>query len=277
MPFDLSGKVAIVTGGSQGTGRGISHCFGEAGAAVVVAARSQGPIDQVVGEIRDMGGKAIGVPTDVTSPEDAKNLIEKTMAEFGRIDTLVNCAGGNFGRNFRRAPLLDLTPEEFDACIALNLKSQFLVSQAAARVMMQQGHGVIINIGSGAPWHADPTRTGFAFYSTAKSAIPKLTASMASEWSPTIRVNCVLPGFIENPKQTPGRRPEIIAERVKSIAAQRQGQPKDVGNMCVFLSTDDASFVDGTTIEVTGGKRNTEPLALMAAEDPTAAKAGVVG
>ena len=270
---DLSGKVAIVTGGSQGTGRGIVHCFAQAGADVVVAARTQGPIDQVVDEVRAMGRRAIGVSTDVTSAADAQNLVDRTVAEFGRVDVLVNCAGGNFGRDFRRAPLLELTSDEFDACIGLNLKSVFLVGQASAKVMMAQGQGVIINIGSGAPWNNEPTRTGFAFYATAKAGIPKLTVSMASEWSPTIRVNCVLPGFIDNPKVTPGRTPELIAMRVQGIAAGRIGQPDDVGNMCVFLASDDASFVDGATIEVTGGKRNHDPNVMMNATDPTAAKA----
>ncbi len=249
--FDLSGRVAIVTGATQGIGRGIALTLADAGADIVVVSRDPGRVASTVGEVEKRGRRALGVPTDVTVPEQVERMAAAAIDTFGRVDILVNNAGGNVNSAFRRAPLLDLTLEEWQACLAFNLTSVFLCSRAVVPQMQAQGKGVIINVGSG--HEGEPTRPGFSAYGAAKGGVARLTNGMAAEWGPTIRVVCVVPGFVDNPKPTPGRTPAAVAERVKSIATGRIGQPEDIGNAVVFLASDAASWVDGVSLTVNGG------------------------
>ena len=189
-------------------------------------------------------------------------MARRTQEVFGRVDILVNNAGGNINSAFRRAPLLELSLEEWEACLALNLTSVFLCSRAVVPMMKQQKKGAIINIGSGR--EGDASRTGFSAYGAAKGGVARLTSGVAAEWGPEVRVNCVLPGFVDNPKPTPGRTPEAVAERARSIAVGRIGQPEDIGAAVAFLASDAASWVDGILLSVHGGAISQGPFGLPA-------------
>ncbi|MBT4512486.1 MAG: SDR family NAD(P)-dependent oxidoreductase, partial [Chloroflexi bacterium] len=146
--LSLSGKVAIITGSSQGIGKGLANGFVAAGASVVLVARSVDRLDECAHEIENSGGKAMAVPADVTSSSQVSQMVQKTLEAFGRIDVLVNCAGGSGEHRF--IPMLDLNEDIWDEIIRLNLKSAYLCSRAAGRVMTEQRSGSIINFSSGA-------------------------------------------------------------------------------------------------------------------------------
>lgn len=151
--FSLEGRTAIITGGSGGIGRACAVAFAEAGAHIVIASLPPDSIAPVVREIEGLGVKALGIAVDVTDADQVKNMIEQSLARFGKVDVLVNVAGGSYSRNpympaFNRAPLLDLAPEDFMTAYAVNTKSAFLCAQAVAPAMKAQGKGSIINIGS---------------------------------------------------------------------------------------------------------------------------------
>ncbi len=263
MPDELIGKVAIVTGASQGLGRGFAIGLAQAGADVVLAARTQQTLAAVSKEVSKYGRRVIGVPTDVTEADDVQKLIFAAQAQFGRIDILLNNAGGHIGRTFQRAPLMDLSEHDFDECMDLNLKSVFLCGKAVAPFMKARGQGVILNVSSGAGSGEAP-RPGFSAYGAAKAAVQRLTECMAAEWGPEIRVNCLIPGFIDNPKGTPGRTPAAIAERLKGIAMGRVGQNEDLVGAAVFLASDAASWITGASLAVDGGKKSIGPSGLPA-------------
>lgn len=262
MANDMTGKVVIVTGASQGLGRGFALGFAAAGADVVLAARTPETLDMVCRAVETQGGRALGVPADVTQAEQVRELVGSALRTFGHIDVLLNNAGGNIGRTFQRAPLLDLSEHDFDECMALNVKSVFLCSKAVAPLMKAQGSGVILNVSSGAGTGAEAARPGFSAYGAAKAAVLRLTECMAAEWGPEIRVNCLIPGFIDNPKPTPGRTPAAIAERVKSIAMGRVGQNEDLAAAAVFLASEEAGWITGASLAVDGGRRSLAPSGL---------------
>lgn len=259
----LAGRIAIITGASQGLGRGFALGIAQAGADVVLASRTPETLDAVCKEVEATGRKVIGVPTDVTKAYDVQSLVTRAYESFGRIDILLNNAGGNIGRTFSRAPLIDMTEQDFDECMALNVKSIFLCSKAVVPIMKAQGSGVILTVSSGAG-HGEAPRAGFSAYGAAKAAVIRLTECMAAEWGPEIRVNCLIPGFIDNPKPTPGRTPAAIEERLKSIAMKRVGQNDDLAAAAVFLASDTASWITGASLPVDGGHVSTAPAGLPA-------------
>ena len=140
----LSGKVAIITGASQGLGRGFALGLAQAGADVVLAARTSETLAEVCKEVTAFGHRVLGVPTDVTKADQVEKLVAAAQSTLGRIDILLNNAGGNIGRTFQRAPLMDMTEHDFDECMALNVKSVFLAGKAVAPIMRAQGAGVIL-------------------------------------------------------------------------------------------------------------------------------------
>ncbi len=261
--FDLTGKVAIVTGASEGIGRGIAQALAEAGADLVISSRTQATLDAAAAEVRAATGRRVlAVTADVTKAADVEHLAQRAKAEFGRIDILVNNAGGNIGRTFKRAPLIDMSEHDWDECVNLNLKSVWLCSKAVAPTMMEQGRGSIINLSTMAATDHEAPRTGFSAYGAAKAGVNRLTVCMATEWGPAIRVNCVIPGFIDNPKPTPGRTPEAIAQRVKSIAAGRIGKNEDVAAAVLFFAADATEWITGATLPVNGGIKSVQPAGL---------------
>lgn len=199
--FDLSGKVAVVTGGNGGIGLGMALGLAEAGASVTIAGRNPEKNAAAVAQVEALGAKAIAVPTDVRDPEACKALISKTVDAFGRVDILVN----NSGINYRKQPQ-DFTLEEWHDVIDTNLTAAFLLSQAVYAHFIKQGGGKIINIGSIASFLGSPVAVAYA---PSKGGIVQLSKALAVAWAKdNIQINSILPGWIDTPLSQ-GARAEI--------------------------------------------------------------------
>ncbi|HIE16593.1 MAG TPA: SDR family oxidoreductase [Dehalococcoidia bacterium] len=241
---DLIDKVAIVTGAGRGIGKAIALGLAEAGAAVVVAARTAQDIEKTASEIKRQGGKSLAIPTDVRLSEQVNNLIDGTVKEFNRVDILVNNAGGSFN-----VATMKMSEGGWDAIIRENLKSVFLCSQSAARVMIQQKRGAIVNIASVAGIDAYVFN---AAYGAAKAGIMHLTKTMAVDLARhNIRVNAIAPGYIatEGMLQLFGAHPEAV----KQIPLARLGRPEDIVGGVIYLASDASLYVTGETLVIDGG------------------------
>ena len=243
----MSGKVAMVTGGGRGIGRAIALGLAQAGARVVVASRTQAELEAVAEEIRQGGGEALPVVTDLTVSEQIENLVETTVARFGRIDILVN----NAARSFLR-PLLELREDGWDKVFDTNVKAVFLLSRAVARHMIQQGGGRIINITTVG---AERGGRNMAAYHASKAALKMLTLCMAAEWAQYhINVNAVGPGVTRTDFSRPLWGNPDLAERIVSMIPKgRIAEPEDIVGAVLFLASDAASYITGQTIYVDGG------------------------
>lgn len=247
-PFDLSGRVAIVTGGNGGIGLGMARGLAKAGAAVAIAGRNADKCANAVRELEALGAQSLAVVADVAVESECGRLVDAAAAHFGRLDILVNNAG-----IAPRNPAEDVREEDLDATLAVNLKGTFLASQAAGRVMIGQGHGRIINIGSQAGAVALP---GESVYCMTKAAIAHLTRCLAVEWGRHgITVNAVAPTFIATPgTESALSDPEFRADVIERIAAlHRIGEPAEVAGVVVFLASRAASLITGETVLVDGG------------------------
>jgi len=247
-PFDLTGRVAIVTGGNGGIGLGMARGLAEAGAAVAIVGRNAAKSDAAVTELKQRGAKAISVIADVTDKGAVAAMVERTQREFGRVDILVN----NAGINVRKPPHV-LSLEEWDSVIKTNLTSAFLCSQAAHPAMKAAGGGKIINIGS------MMSIFGASFapaYAASKGGIVQFTRSCAVAWAAdNIQANAILPGWIDT-DLTKRARQEIDGLHDKVLArtpAARWGEIDDFAGIAVFLSSRASDFVTGTAIPVDGG------------------------
>ncbi|MEK9658384.1 MAG: glucose 1-dehydrogenase [Chloroflexota bacterium] len=251
--WDFSGKVAVVTGGSDGIGKGVALGFARAGASVVIAARRPEKLAEAAEDLRATGARVLTVPTDVSDAASVANLAAATHAEFGRADVLVNNAGGSFGPTFRNGPLLELEEADFATCLAVNVTSAFLVSKAFVPGMLERGSGAIINTGSvmAGDWRAPNAPLGV--YATAKAALHKLTRVMALEWAPAVRVNCLSAGDIETPRVMAWRDPAEVAATKAKIAMSRFGTPADLASLTLFLASDEAAWITGSVIDINGG------------------------
>jgi 2-dehydro-3-deoxy-D-gluconate 5-dehydrogenase len=246
--FDLSGKVAIVTGGNGGIGLGMARGLAEAGAAIAIVGRNEAKSNAAVIELKQQGIKAISVIADVTDKAAVEEMTERTVRELGRIDILVN----NAGINIRKPPhALDLA--EWDSVIRTNLTSAFLCSQAVYPAMKQAGGGKIINIGS------MMSIFGASFapaYAASKGGIVQFTRSCAVAWAAdNIQANAVLPGWIDT-DLTKRAREQIDGLHDKVLArtpAARWGVTADFAGIAVFLASPASDFVTGTAIPVDGG------------------------
>jgi len=253
----LTGKVAIVTGSTRGIGKAIAMKFASEGAAVVVTARHIEQAHQVVDEIKDQGGTAIAFKTDVANRADVHNLIKGTLENFKSIHIFVNNAGIG-----RPAPFLEVTEEDWDAVLDIDLKGVFNCTQAVLSHMMEQRYGKIINISSvggvGFP------RTDSASYGSAKAGVIMLTKITALAAGPYgINVNCIAPGLIRTEMTYPQRGKKVTEFTKKLIegkderaALGRIGQPEDIANLALFLASDDSSFITGQTICCDGGRHD---------------------
>jgi 2-dehydro-3-deoxy-D-gluconate 5-dehydrogenase len=247
-PFDLSGKVAIVTGGNGGIGLGMARGLARAGAAIAVVGRNEAKSAAAVGELTAAGTKAIAVEADVTDKAAVAAMTERVSRELGRIDILVN----NAGINIRKPPdQLDIA--EWDSVISTNLTSAFLCSQAVYPAMKQAGGGKIINIGS----MMSIFGAGFApAYAASKGGIVQFTRTCACAWAPdNIQANAILPGWIDT-DLTKRARQEIggLHDRVLArTPAARWGGIDDFAGIAVFLASPASDFVTGTAIPVDGG------------------------
>jgi len=245
--FSFTGKTVIVTGGGRGIGRAIALGFAQAGANVVVCSRTNAEIDAVAEEIRNKGGKALAVATDLTVHEQLENLVDTTVKEFGRIDILVN----NAARSFLRG-LLDLREDGWDKCFNTNVKAVWLLSRLVARKMMEQKGGKIINITTVG---AEKAEAGMAAYGCSKAALKHLTRCMAREWAQLgINVNAVAPGFTRTDFSKPiWSNPDVEKLICQAIPKGKIAEPEDIVGAVFFLASAAADYITGDTIYVDGG------------------------
>jgi len=247
----LNGKVVIVTGGGSGIGRGVALRFAQEGAGLVIAdvnVLAAGETVAMINMIKDIGGDAIATQTDVSCKAEVDSMVSRALKCFGQIDILVNNAGVS-----GEIPFLDMDEAEWDRVLAVNLKGAFLCGQAVARVMVQAGtRGKIVNIAS---VNAKVAGAGLAHYCSSKGGLCMLTKVMALELAPyKINVNAVAPGIIETPLtasslEDPGRRQTLMTH----VPWGRVGQPRDVANAVLFLTSDQADYITGTTLFADGG------------------------
>ncbi|MFB4282536.1 MULTISPECIES: SDR family NAD(P)-dependent oxidoreductase [unclassified Nonomuraea] len=246
--YRVDGKIALVTGAARGLGRAISLALANAGADVALGLRDAGADGGPADEIRALGRVALPLQMDMTAPGQIAEAVRQVVDRFGRIDLLVNNAGIAPGN-----PAEDVTEDDFDRTLQVNLKGTFLASQAAGRVMIGQGYGRIVNVGSQAGEVALP---GESIYCMTKAAIAHLTRCLAVEWGPHgITVNNVAPTFIRTPGTAPALSdPAFEADVIERIAAlHRIGEPMDVAGAVLFLASPAASLVTGHTLVIDGG------------------------
>jgi len=249
---DMKDKVALITGASSGIGRATAEAFAAKGASVVLAARREDELVALANEIESNGGKASFVTTDVSVAQDVERMVTHTLETFGRLDYAVNNAGieGQF------ASVVDLPEEEWDRVLGINLKGAFLCLKYEARAMLAGGHGgAIVNVGSVNSFLGFPSG---AAYVSSKHALVGLTTSVSAELAPQgIRVNIVCPGIIVTPmhQRLRGLIGDAIYDTVlqQRVHTKRAGRPEEIANSIVFLCSDEASYITGTTLTPDGG------------------------
>ncbi|MBU0546969.1 SDR family oxidoreductase, partial [Patescibacteria group bacterium] len=243
-------KVAIITGARRGMGKADALLLAKEGAKVVVSDISLEDCQAVVDEIEKEGGEAIAVKCDVSQKQEVDNLFQKTVEKFGQIDILVNNAGI---AEFK--PFLEMTEEEWDRTLDINLKGYFLCAQAAAKEMAKQKSGVIINIASVAMGQVGVGFPNIVHYCASKGGIAAMTEAMALELAPyNIRVNAIAPGMIETPmidsiKQDPKAMDGMLAR----VPLGRLGKPEEIADLVVFLASDKSSYITGSIVVIDGG------------------------
>ncbi|MCB2077929.1 MAG: SDR family oxidoreductase [Novosphingobium sp.] len=247
--FDLTGRVAIVTGGGTGIGKATALLLAERGADVAIAGRKADVLDVAAAEISEKTGRrCLAVPTDVRKPEQCQALMDKVAAEFGHIDILINNAGGAHGH----IALSKMDLAKWDRDIQLNLSSAQYCSQAAIG-HLKKSKGNIVNISSLAGMHGTQ---GVGAYSSAKAGLQMLTRVMAAEWGPAgVRVNCVAPGMTATEKATAGweARNYDAMEACRNFPLRRYGEMREVAEMIAFFASDAASYITGESVAVGGG------------------------
>lgn len=241
----MNGKVVIVTGGSSGIGRATAIAFAREGAKVVIAARRANEGEATVKQIVEAGGDAIFVQTNVTQATDVQALVDRTLEQYGRLDCAFNNAGS--GKGVR---LIDLTEEEWEQEIAVNLKSVWLCLKYQIPAMLQSGQGAIVNMASQGAILGVPN---YAAYGAAKGGAAALTRAAAAEYAAEgIRINSVSPGAIET--ELWANAPAGMLEQVAAgIPMQRVGQPQDIAEAVIWLCSDAAAFVTGQNLAIDGG------------------------
>lgn len=247
---DLKNKVAIITGARRGMGRTHALALAKAGAKVVVSDISQEECESVVEEIKKAGGEGLAVKCDVSIKKEVEEMVQKTVEKFGKVDILVNNAG-----ICQFKPFLELTEEEWDRTLNINLKGYFLCSQAAAKEMVKQRSGVILNIASIAMGQVGVGFSAISHYCASKGGIVAMTEAMALELAPhNIRVNAISPGAIETPMVDPLKTdPKMMEGILARVPLQRMGQPEEVSNLVLFLASDTSSYMTGSTVVIDGG------------------------
>jgi len=249
---DMNDRVALITGASSGIGRATALAFAANGAKVVVAARREEELAALVAEIEGQGGVASFVKTDVSVSKDVERMVTHTVETYGRLDYAVN----NAGIEGQLAGITDLPEEEWDRVLDINLKGTFLCLKHESRAMLDRGNGgAIVNVGSVNSFLGFATGSA---YVTSKHGLIGLTTSVSAELMPQgIRVNLVCPGFVDTPmhQRIRGLLGDAIYDDVllPTVHAQRAGRPEEIAASIVFLCSDDASYITGTTLTPDGG------------------------
>ena len=241
----LAGKVSIITGGAQGIGLATALKFSREGATVVVCDIRQAAVDAAVAQCQEVGAKALGMVVDVTQREMVDAMVQQVLSQMGRIDVLVNNAGIT-----QDARLQKMTIEQFDRVIDVNLRGVFHCSQAVADAMVKQGSGVILNASSVVGIYGNFGQTNYA---ATKFGVIGFTKTWSRELGPKgVRVNAVAPGFVATPilSTIPDK---VLQEMIDRVPLKRLGQPEDIANVYAFLASDDAAYINGAVLEVSGG------------------------
>lgn len=240
----LKNKTAIITGGTRGIGFGIVKKFLENGANVVLTGSRKESVDKALSQLTEYNGKVIGIYPDLCNPDEVQKAFSDINERFGSIDILVNNAGIS-----SRTSIYDYTIEEFSKILDINIKAVFVCTQAVAKIMKEQKHGVIINISSMVSKYGQPAGCG---YPATKFAVNGLTVSLARELAKdNIRVNAVAPGVTKTDMVS--ALPKEMVDRISSgIPLGRMGEPEDIANACLYLSSDMASYVTGVILSVDG-------------------------
>lgn len=244
--FRLTDRVAIVTGAGRGIGAGIARAFAEAGADVVIGSRTESQLQEVAKEVAAAGRKAAVVAGDLGSRDAMAGLVDTAMSEFGRIDIVVNNAGGSMP-----GPFLETSEKAFNEALHWNVTTAFNLTQLAVPKMLEGGGGNVINITSAVGRISD---RGFAAYGTAKAALLHLTKNLAADLAPKIRVNAIAPGAIATSALDIVLRNEAIAKAmVDGTPLKRLGEVEDIAAGALYLASDAASYMTGRVLDIDGG------------------------
>lgn len=245
--FSLEGKVVLLTGASGGIGRVLAEALGEAGAAVGVHGRDEGRVQKACRQVQAAGGRATPLLGDIAGVERCRGLVQETIDAFGRLDVLINCAATN-----RRKRIADVSEDDFDTIVAVNLRSAYFLSQAAYPTMREQGGGKIIHIGSINIFFGLDT---VSVYGLSKGGLGQLTKVMAVEWAvDNIQVNCLTPGYFLTPLSQPLWDDEEKSRWFRSrIPMRRPGKPQELVGATLLLASEASSYLTGQNIVVDGG------------------------
>jgi len=245
--FDLSGKIALVTGASRGLGQYMGRALAQAGADLAVTSRTLKSLEPFAEEIRALGRKVFSVELDVREEESIRSAVAAVEQHFGRIDILLNNAGCNI-----RKPALDVTWQDWNTILDTNLRGPFFVAQATARGMIARSYGRIINIGSVT---SVAGYAGLAPYGASRGGIKQLTMSLADDWGPHgVTVNCLAPGWFRTEQnKVMYENAEWVAYLKDRIPLKRPGLPNDLDGAVVFLASEASRYVTGQTLLVDGG------------------------
>jgi NAD(P)-dependent dehydrogenase (short-subunit alcohol dehydrogenase family) len=245
----LEGRTAIVTGSRRGIGRAIALALAKEGANVVVSDIIQEDCQKIVAEIEKLGRKGLALKCDVASTPEVEDLVKKTVARFGKLDILVNNAGII---NFK--PFLELTDDDWDTLINVNLKGQFLCARAAAREMIKNGWGRIVNIASISSGGCGIAFPLIAHYTASKGGVMALTEALALELTPRgINVNAICPGAIDTDMSKGIKASGQLEQLLLRIPKGRLGRPEEIANLAVFLASEEADYISGAAIVIDGG------------------------
>lgn len=244
-PFDLTGNTAVVTGASTGIGKAMTLALASAGADILLVDHS--PKSETAREVIELGRRAATIAVDLSAMESIELIAKKALAEFGKIDILVNNAG-----IIRRNPAIDATEQDWDDVMAVNAKTVFFLSQAAARDMMKRKRGKIINVASLLSFQGGITVPSYA---ASKGAVAQTTKAMANEWAQHgINVNAIAPGYIETNNTKALREDPLRSKTIlERIPAGRWGKPEDLQGAVVFLASRASDYVNGHVLAVDGG------------------------
>ena len=247
--FDLTGKVAIITGGYQGIGRGIAEGLAEAGSDIVICARNYERCAEACSEIEKFGVKTLPIRCDITKTEEVKKLVSETVNEMGKIDILVN----NAGVGGSEKPIIEMTDEDWDHAVSVDLKGPFLCTREAAKEMIKQGGGKIINVSSIAAFIA---MANMSAYCASKGGILQLTKVMALEFIRyNIQVNALCPGYFLTPMNRKFFESEAGQKIIKkNIPMGRLGNPEELKGTAIYLASSATDFMTGSAILIDGGQ-----------------------
>jgi 7-alpha-hydroxysteroid dehydrogenase len=263
--FSVTDRVAIVTGAGQGIGAGIAIGLAEAGADVVLAARTLSDLEEVAGEVEARGRRALAVRTDVTDRDALEHLVESTMLAFGRLDILVNNAGGTMPR-----PAMSTSERFLEKAFSFNVTAAFTLTKLAARAMVDStGRGSVVNISSRS---ASMTQTSFVAYGAAKAALDRLTRNIAPELAPRVRVNAIDVGGVATRSLEVVLTDDTLRQQfLDGTPMRRPGEPEDIACAVLYLASDASSWVTGKVFEVDGGAESPSILVPVPPLEPSSA------